>query len=216
MAIKGAIIDCDGTILETLDLWVEAFAQVMADEGHPNQLELARSAHFTNLWDECAFFVERTGSDDTPEEFYRKVCHVLKDSYATKAVPFPDAEPFLKRLADASIPMAIASTTRPEIIELALERFDLAHYFEAIVSANDLHRGKEVPDVYEKALDILGTPKEATPVIDDALFGVTSASRARFPVVGLVRSGSAEEREAMAPLCVQVVSSLAEVDLAAL
>jgi beta-phosphoglucomutase-like phosphatase (HAD superfamily) len=56
---------------------------------------------------------------------------------------------------------------------------------EGIVSCTDTGIGKEEPDVFIRAHEFLGTPKEETWVFEDSIVALDSATRAGFNTVGV-------------------------------
>ena len=89
----------------------------------------------------------------------------------------------LMREATAAVPTAIASSGSHAKIRHNLSSAGLWNIVpvHAIVSAQDVPRGKPAPDVYLKALDVLdatGAPAKDAIVIEDSIHGMHAAIRA--------------------------------------
>jgi len=65
----------------------------------------------------------------------------------------------------------------------------LTDCFQAIVAAEDVHRGKPDPEVFVLAASRLGAEADRSIVVEDALAGVEAARRAGMRCIGVSRSG---------------------------
>ena len=89
--------------------------------------------------------------------------------------------------------MALA-TSAPELnIELGLQKLELENTFEHIIGKVDVNHGKPHPEVYLKALELLGLPAEKCIVFEDSRAGVQSALSAGIKVVGIASGHTKEE-----------------------
>ena len=86
------------------------------------------------------------------------------------------------RYAAERVPLAICSGAARAEIEPVVESAGLAEYFQAIVSSDDVVRGKPDPEGYRKALGLLGDPAAAL-VFEDTEAGIASAKGAGLHVI---------------------------------
>jgi HAD superfamily hydrolase (TIGR01509 family) len=104
---------------------------------------------------------------------------------------FPGAAPCIRRLA-ARFPLAIASGALRSEIETVLSAGGLLGHFKAIISIEDVARGKPAPDPYLLAARQLGVPPAGCVAIEDAPGGIESAATAGLGVIGVTTSVPAE------------------------
>ncbi len=117
--------------------------------------------------------------------------------------------PLLRRLAKKH-PLGLASSASAKTVGIFLKASGTKRLFKAVVSANDVKRAKPFPDLYRRALKIMGArPMEAI-VVEDAVSGVRAARAARVPVVGI--SGQESRAELKRAGAIHVFSSLREVE----
>ena len=76
--------------------------------------------------------------------------------------------------------MAVASATERTMIESALEHTGILGRFKGVLSCSDVGKGKDRPDIFLKACDLLGTSPEATLVVDDSPTAIATAKKAGF------------------------------------
>jgi HAD superfamily hydrolase (TIGR01509 family) len=111
---------------------------------------------------------------------------------------FPGVDEFIRRAAD-KYPLVIASGALRREIELVLDFGGLRDYFLAIVSAEDVARGKPDPESFLKAHGIINAhaalqiSAQECLVIEDSLHGVEAARLAGMPVLAVTNSYSKEQ-----------------------
>jgi HAD superfamily hydrolase (TIGR01509 family) len=106
---------------------------------------------------------------------------------------FPGVADFIRRAADL-YPLAVASGALKREVELVLDFGGVRDYFLAIVSAEDVTRGKPDPESFLKAHQIINAhaaariPTQECLVIEDSLHGVEAARLAGMPVLAVTNS----------------------------
>jgi HAD superfamily hydrolase (TIGR01509 family) len=106
----------------------------------------------------------------------------LEASYREKLPLIPGAGEAVRRLAERW-PLALASSSPRELIELVIELAGLRESFAVLVSSAEVERGKPAPDVFLRACELLGSEPARTAAIEDSGPGVYSARAAGMPVV---------------------------------
>ena len=95
----------------------------------------------------------------------------------------PGVKPFLEVLNRAGVRRAIASSTHLLNIETALHLLGLEKYFHAVLTAEDVTRGKPHPEPFLLAAQRLGAEPSRCIVFEDAHVGVAAARAAGMKVV---------------------------------
>lgn len=93
---------------------------------------------------------------------------------------------WLDRLHTAGWQQAIASSAPRLNIEALLETLDIAHYFGAVASGDDVQHGKPDPEIFQTAAAMLGVPAERCIVVEDAPAGVEGARRGGMRCIGVL------------------------------
>lgn len=212
MEVRGAIFDCDGTLVDSMGMWGHAW-DWLAERHGVTAVPLERIESLS-LRDTCALFHDELGVPEPADALYEEVCAHVREAYERDIPLFPGARAFLGELAAAGVPMVVASSTPVRELRCALEANGIAGYFLDVVSTEDVGgRDKEFPDVYLEALRRLGTPRESTWVFEDAPFGVRTSRRAGFAVVGLMNDHDGRREEDVRPWCDVFVHGFAELSL---
>ena len=99
--------------------------------------------------------------------------------------PLPGVRQWLLRLRDAGWQQAVASSAPHANIEAILEVLQVAHCFQAVVSAEEVPHGKPAPDVFLLAAERLGVPPSRCVVVEDAPAGVEAGRRGGMRTIGI-------------------------------
>lgn len=174
--------DLDGTLIESERRW-EAARRAVAeagggrwrDDAQPSMMGLS-----TPEW--IAFMQRELGVDLSAEEIRRGVLERIEVSYR-RDLPLIDGGVEAVQRLRARWPLALASSSPRELINLVLELADLQDAFGAVVSAEEVSRGKPAPDVYLQACELLRADPGATVAVEDSGAGVRSAAAAGMPVI---------------------------------
>lgn len=100
---------------------------------------------------------------------------------------------FINSVSDANHKIALGTSAPPENVHLILNKFEIHSLFDLIVDKTQIVEGKPNPEIYLKTVHELGIPKERCIVFEDSIAGVTSASAAGLPVIGVLTSHSNKE-----------------------
>jgi HAD superfamily hydrolase (TIGR01509 family) len=149
------------------------------------------------------------GVPGTPEEINAEVVRRMLERYGEAPPLIPGAVEAVRRCAERW-PLAVASSSNPELIEVVLERAGIRDLFRAVVSSQEVPRGKPAPDVYLEAARRLGLAPERCAAVEDSHNGIRSAKAAGMLVVAVPNAHFPPDEESLA-LADVVVRSVTEV-----
>jgi HAD superfamily hydrolase (TIGR01509 family) len=95
---------------------------------------------------------------------------------------------FVKRCKSAGFPLGLTTSAARRIQQLAFEKFGLSKYFDAVVTGEDITRGKPDPEPYLLTAGKLSQPATTCMVVEDAVSGIISGKAAGCVVVALTTS----------------------------
>lgn len=187
MTPQAFIFDCDGTLVDSMHMWLTLYPELVAGYGiHMTPEDFAPTEHMS-LPDEMAYYHEKLGIADSAEALVAEVRAMIRDKYAHEIPLCPGVRPFLESAAEAGIPLGVATSTDADIVTLALERLGIAGFFRTIVTTDEAGSSKEHPDVYHLALERTAPgvrPQDAW-VFEDAMFGLKAARGAGYHTLGV-------------------------------
>lgn len=195
--IEGAIFDLDGTIVDSMPMWIDVMREITLESGLDFTQELMDTYESCTVPEACALLHDKYGVKASAEEIENEIHRLVADAYAHSVKAIPGSLDFIHSLEDAGIPCVIASSTPSRLASICLEAQGIRSAFKAALSAGEVrdHRDKEFPDVYLEALSILGRDQDEVWVFEDAPFAVRTARRAGFHVVGIHNAGDGRDPE---------------------
>jgi HAD superfamily hydrolase (TIGR01509 family) len=195
MAMRAAIFDFDGVIVDSEPLHFQALRSSLLPEGiEIDEEEYYRGYLAYNDRTAIRLALEAHGVSPPPARLDaiagRKAG--LFSELAAKIPLFPGAAELVRSLS-ARFPLAIASGALHGEIDAILRAVGLREAFAAVVGADDVSRGKPDPEPYVTAMGLLavGTPALAPAeclVFEDSMAGIASARAAGMTVVAVANS----------------------------
>ena len=188
-AIDAVIFDMDGVIVDTEPVWGSVRTEFAAGLGRARGAEDQRHVAGVSSREWAAIMRDRLGIQMPEAEIQRAIVDAV-----VGRLPNIDGAVAAVRVLAGRYPSALASCAHPEVIAAVLDETGLRDVFGAVVSADEVERGKPQPDVFLEAARRLGVAPERCLVIEDSLFGVR-AGRAAGMVVVLVPNPNAPDAD---------------------
>lgn len=210
--IAAVIFDMDGVLVDSEPLHFATTNQVLARFGVA--LDAASYDSYRGMA-ETPFFealVARFCLPARPDALAQaRVAASLERMASGTLLPMPGALPCLLGLSSEGFSLGLASSSRRVQVDLVVARLGLRRLLRAVVSVDEVARGKPEPDLFLEAARRLGHAPGECLVVEDAVYGVQAAVTAGMRVVALPPAGDAGEahRAAGALAC---LGSLAELD----
>jgi HAD superfamily hydrolase (TIGR01509 family) len=185
--IEAVVFDNDGLLLDTEEAWTRAEQRLFAGFGREFTMEHKRSligSSRSMAASKLEKMLELPGEGETLMDDL----HMLVMEEAQRGIsPRPGALTLLSQLTAAGLPLAVASNSEREFLELTLSSAGLLDDgpFQAIVCAGDVQQPKPAPDIYIEACRRLGADPAASAALEDSPVGVSSAAAAGMLVIGV-------------------------------
>ena len=181
---SGLILDCDGTLLDTMPAWNEAEARMIAMTGlelSQEQLEELRAVP-TN--EGAVIYHERYGLGSNAEEVLEIADGLLIDYYRNQSEALPGVRELLERAQALGIPCVVVTSSPRRYVIPGLERAGIAGYFKRVITTDDVNLSKQDVRIWQLALDELGAQASTAWGIDDSLYAVKVMNEAGLNTVG--------------------------------
>ena len=212
MDITGAIFDFDGTLFDSMHVWKGIRYKFFDRIGLVLNEEDEEAFRGLYLRESIILAKERFGLKDTHEELFAKFFDLIKEYYLADTEPKNDIIEFLEKLRAKGVKMGIATATGEPALEAVLEKYNMLHYFDVILSTYTVGAAKTEPKVYDVVLDALGTDKETTWIFEDALYAATTAKKNGYKVVGIYDK-SEEKTDELKELVDVYIHNYCELDI---
>lgn len=195
MKIKGAIFDLDGTLIDSMHFWDDLGAEYLRQKGIIPPKNINEVLKTLSLEQSIRYFKEAYSINESEDEIKKEIIEMIENQYRYKVPLKPFVAPFLNKLYEKRVRMCIATATDYKLAMAALERLGISKYFEFILTCYEAGVGKDNPQFFLKALEMLKTSKTETIVFEDALHAIKSAKTAGFFVAAVYDKSSDEDKE---------------------
>jgi HAD superfamily hydrolase (TIGR01549 family) len=188
--IEAAIFDVDGTLIDSVDFhaiaWVEAFAEF----GVATPFEKVRRQ------------IGKGGDNLLPVFLSQKQIHAFgedletfrsghfKRKYLDYLRPFAGVRPLFERLIAGGVRIALASSAKPDELQVYKKIAEIDDLLDAEISADDVEESKPAPDIFQAALRQLpGIAKNRIVVLGDSPYDAEASARGGLRSIGVLCGG---------------------------
>ncbi len=206
--IEAVVFDLDGVLIQTEELWDEVREGLARAGGGRYGKDEQRAMMGMSSPEWSRYMHEHVGLPASPDEIAAEVVRRMQDRYRERLPLIDGGVAAVERLA-ARWPLAVASSSNRELIDLVLELSGLDRFFSATVSSEEVERGKPAPDVYLEACRRLGVDASRAAAIEDSHAGIGSAKAAGMRAIAIPNPSFPPGDEALADADV-VLGSLVE------
>ena len=211
-AIKGAIFDLDGVLLDSMLIWKDLGARYLMSIGVEPEEGLGTILFSMSMEQAAEYLVDHYSLDKTPEDVGRAITEVLKDFYYDEVKTKEGAKELLEKFSAAGIRITAATSSPRGHITAALERNGLLGYIEKIFTNAEVGSSKHTPEIYDAAAGFMGTERGETYVFEDSQYALETAAAAGFVAVGVFDAHGASDQESMKKTAAVYLEDLTQVE----
>ncbi|MBD5140672.1 MAG: HAD family phosphatase [Ruminococcus sp.] len=211
LEINYIIFDMDGTLLDSLSVWADSdreFITGLGLEYEPKCSLAMKKMHFDSA---CEYLVKEFSLPFSAEETGKRILEIVEEHYIN-GVPLKEgAEEFLAAAYKAGVKMCVATSNKKTLAEASLNAKGIMEYMEFVITSDEVGGGKESPDIFLKAAEMLGAKPSETAVFEDSIHAVLSAKSAGFRVVGVYDKLCPEEFDEIEKYADKTIKSFKEI-----
>jgi HAD superfamily hydrolase (TIGR01509 family) len=208
--MRALLIDMDGTLVETETRWWQAEIDVMEKHGSTWDVDDQNQAIGGPLQAVADYMAAKAKSD--AKQMHQEIVDAMYESFTKNP---PELQPgwleILTEAKKAHLKIALVTASNRYLAETLLKSSKLEHYFDFVVTSDDLPRTKPHPDPYLHAAKHFGLDVLECLVFEDSNTGVTSSLSAGMPTIALPDRVLLDARRGM-----KIFNGLKGVDLALL
>jgi HAD superfamily hydrolase (TIGR01509 family) len=163
----------------------------------------------TQEW--AAYIRTELGVDQTESAIARDVVNGVIATLSNHLPVLPGANEALDRLS-GPFRLALATSSALPVAQSVLRETGWDQMFEAVVSADQVGRGKPEPEVYLHAIDMLGADAARSAAVEDSTNGLRSAAAAGLVIIAIPNRDYPPEPSALA-LAARVIPDIHALDV---
>ncbi|HEX8462850.1 MAG TPA: HAD family phosphatase [Segetibacter sp.] len=183
--LKAVIFDMDGTLLESTEADYKAWEKVFNDYGK----KLSFGDYVPLLGIRSANVIRDhigiSNGEDVKRILKEKFDYFVEYVNENPIKAVVGAEDFLKGLAKYDLKIGLATSSRKEKMKMVLESLGFLHYFDTIVTGEEVENSKPAPDIFLMAAQRLGLTPNDCLVFEDGPVGVAASKNAKMKCVAI-------------------------------
>ena len=197
----GILWDCDGTIMDTERLYAYAWQTHLKQFGL--NIPEDEIKQFVGVDDRIvhSFYSDQVDLENFDQTMH-KLGFIIENSLDERII-FQDAKQLLYQLSHLEFKQACASASPYNLLSNKLQKFKVDSYFDFIIGGDQVNRNKPYPDIYNKAIEKLGTSYNL--VIEDSPTGILSGKASGSYVLAIDRGMFSKEQLSEADQIVEML-----------
>ena len=178
--VKAILFDLDGVLVDSEKAWFRVINDACRHFGFKHVQKEQFEKRFGAPIEDDVKFLFRGRTIKEVEAFYNK-----DFGRRAKFVKlFPQSKIALKKLRDRKVKLGLISNSTTLIVSAILKRFGLKKYFNAVVTMDDVKKGKPAPDMVLKACKMLKVKPKNTILVGDTKNDMIAGKRAGCVTIG--------------------------------
>jgi HAD superfamily hydrolase (TIGR01509 family) len=174
--VRAVLLDMDGTLLDTERVYFDSLVAALNAHGYTDDVVTLCHAMVGLPGPECEAMLHARYGEDFPLADINKAFIARRDETFEAGVPLKRGTvELLDALQAAEYPMAIVTSSSRRTADAHLRIAGIHDRFQAILTRDDVIRGKPSPDLYLLAASRFGVTPETCVAVEDSNHGVTAA-----------------------------------------
>ena len=177
--MKLVLFDLDGVLIDAKKIHYESLNAALDD-----QYKITEEEHL-NIYDgrktrqKLQMLTEQKGLPVEKHEYVYEAKQLLTIKLINQLTPMKEIKLLFQELEDLGYSIGVCSNSIRRTVLTALARVDLMSHCSVIVSNEDVKNSKPHPEMYWKAMSMMGCLPEDTYIIEDSPVGLLAAQRSR-------------------------------------
>lgn len=194
---EAVIFDMDGVLVDSEPFYVQVeqqmFARVGAKVSHDEHLNYQGTAT-DRMWE---IVKEKHGLTETVKELVEMTNSIVTPYFQNLETiePMQGVTELIIKLSKNNIPLAVASSSFPDVIEIILQKTGLKKFFQVVVDSQMAGSSKPAPDIFLLTAKKLGVQPEKCLVVEDSTNGIKAAKTAGMFCIAFAGPGTEHQNQ---------------------
>lgn len=185
MTLRAAILDVDGTLIDTNDAHAHAWIDACRELGF--ELAFGQVRPLIGMGSDKVI-PALTGLSEESErgkELKARRGEIFRKQYLPSCLPFPRARELLERMRADGLALVVATSAGRDDMHALLKAAGVDDLIDASTSSSDAEESKPDPDIVQAALDTADCRPDEAVMIGDTPYDVEAAGHAGVPCIAL-------------------------------
>lgn len=180
------MFDLDGVLVDSEPVWEQVRRGLVAEHGGHWEQDTQHRLMGMSTGEWSRYLSADLGVRLSPGDVAEAVITAMVRRYSEHLPLLPGAVEAVLRMA-ARWPIGLASSAPRALIETVLDATSLRSAFGAVMSTEEVERGKPAPDIYLAVAGLLGKRPQGCAAVEDSSNGLRAAAVAGCRVVAVPR-----------------------------
>lgn len=203
------IFDMDGVLLDSEPMHQEIIYETFQLKGIPFDkayIQTLTGMSAFPMWEKVKRDARRTESVEELMQFHRD--YFFKRLPEMKVPLVPHVKEVLEKFKNEGKHLSLASSSGRKLINIFTQQTNIAHYFEVMMSGDDVQYSKPNPEIFLKVAQWYELPAGRFTVIEDSTNGVKAAKSAGMQCIGFKNPLSGGQDLSQADLLIHSMQEL--------
>lgn len=178
MSKEYILLDWDGCLAKTLDIWLKVYKEVVNKRGIEVNDDLEFVEKSFGKWEKG---FEEVGVKDSVEAYKEALQKVEEE--IIKVELYPNAKNLLKNLKSKDKKLALLTSSYRHLVSPAVKKYGLQNYFDHIITKDETIKPKPDPWIINSALEQLDGDREQSIIVGDSDHDMLLGKNARVTTV---------------------------------
>ena len=209
---KAVVFDMDGVIFDSERAVMQCWKEVASRHNIPDIEKAILACTGTPMVRTREIMLNLYGADFPYDEYARESSAIFHSRYDGGRLPMkPGVKELLTFLKEHDKKIALASSTRQQVVTDELRDAGIIEYFDRIICGDMVSRSKPAPDIFLKACEELNISPSDSYAIEDSYNGIRAAHAGGLhPILVTDLLPADEEMQSLAEIVLPSLTSVME------
>lgn len=209
---KAVVFDMDGVIFDSERAVMQCWKEVASRHNIPDIEKAILACTGTTMVRTREIMLNLYGADFPYDEYARESSAIFHSRYDGGRLPMkPGVKELLTFLKEHDKKIALASSTRQQVVTDELRDAGVIEYFDRIICGDMVSRNKPAPDIFLKACEELNISPSDSYAIEDSYNGIRAAHAGGLhPIMVPDLLPADEEMQSLAEIVLPSLTSVME------
>lgn len=209
---KAVVFDMDGVIFDSERAVMQCWKEVASRHNIPDIEKAILACTGTTMVRTREIMLNLYGADFPYDEYARESSAIFHSRYDGGRLPMkPRVKELLTFLKEHDKKIALASSTRQQVVTDELRDAGVIEYFDRIICGDMVSRSKPAPDIFLKACEELNISPSDSYAIEDSYNGIRAAHAGGLhPIMVPDLLPADEEMQSLAEIVLPSLTSVME------
>lgn len=192
---KAVIFDLDGTLVDSMWMWKAIDIEYLGKFGIELPPTLQKDIEGMSFSETAVYFKETFRLPDSLEEIKADWNRMAHEKYTREVSLKNGAKEFLDYCKSRKMKLGIATSNSRELVDATLEALGIKDYFDCVMTACEVEKGKPAPDIYLAVAKKVSVADHECLVFEDVEMGILAGKNAGMEVCAVEDEFSMNQTE---------------------